>query len=134
MAMRPNKTRDHPGRTYRFYEGETVFDFGDGLSYTDFSYTVQNGDQHQLSLLDLNRQIDETRYRPHLAEMVLSVDVQVSNDGLSPGATVVMAFIKPPTAGSGDTGAPQRSLRRYEKVFLGRGEKKVVSLAFTAHD
>lgn len=30
--------RDPPGRTYKFYTGKPVFSFGDGLSYTTFSY------------------------------------------------------------------------------------------------
>merc|ERR1712226_1818891 len=34
MGMRPNKTTGNPGRSFRFYDGPTVFKFGDGLSYT----------------------------------------------------------------------------------------------------
>ena len=30
--------RDPPGRTYRFYTGTPVYQFGDGLSYTTFDY------------------------------------------------------------------------------------------------
>ena len=30
--------RDPPGRTYKFYTGTPVFEFGHGLSYTTFSF------------------------------------------------------------------------------------------------
>lgn len=29
--------RDSPGRTYKFYTGKAVFEFGTGLSYTSFT-------------------------------------------------------------------------------------------------
>ena len=35
MSMRPSST--NPGRTYKFYTGKPVFEFGFGLSYTTFS-------------------------------------------------------------------------------------------------
>jgi Fibronectin type III-like domain len=38
MNMRPDPSRSYPGRTYRFYIGETVYKFGYGLSYSKFSY------------------------------------------------------------------------------------------------
>ena len=31
--------RAPPGRTYKFYTGTPVYQFGDGLSYTTFKYT-----------------------------------------------------------------------------------------------
>ncbi|RAL44437.1 hypothetical protein DM860_011714 [Cuscuta australis] len=37
MNMRADPSRDYPGRTYRFYTGEKVYEFGHGLSYTNFS-------------------------------------------------------------------------------------------------
>ena len=30
--------RDSPGRTYKFYTGTPVFEFGQGLSYTTFTF------------------------------------------------------------------------------------------------
>ncbi|GAA0149567.1 glucosidase [Lithospermum erythrorhizon] len=38
MRMRPNASTGYPGRTYRFYTGKPVFEFGFGLSYTKYSY------------------------------------------------------------------------------------------------
>lgn len=38
MRMRPDPSQGYPGRTYRFYRGEKVFEFGYGLSYTKYAY------------------------------------------------------------------------------------------------
>ena len=35
--MRPSATS--PGRTYKFYTGQAIYQFGDGMSYTTFKYT-----------------------------------------------------------------------------------------------
>lgn len=37
MNMRPNASSGYPGRTYRFFTGPTLWEFGYGLSYTEFS-------------------------------------------------------------------------------------------------
>uniref|UniRef100_A0ACD5XHT0 Uncharacterized protein n=1 Tax=Avena sativa TaxID=4498 RepID=A0ACD5XHT0_AVESA len=37
MRMRADPASGYPGRTYRFYQGSTVYKFGDGLSYSKFS-------------------------------------------------------------------------------------------------
>jgi hypothetical protein len=37
--MRPNATTGNPGRTYRFYTGQAVYEYGSGLSYTTFTYS-----------------------------------------------------------------------------------------------
>lgn len=38
MGMRPNSETGNPGRTYRFYTGTPVYEFGYGLSYSRFEY------------------------------------------------------------------------------------------------
>ena len=38
MNMRPNKTTGCPGRTYRFYTGTPVFEFGHGGFYHEFYF------------------------------------------------------------------------------------------------
>jgi hypothetical protein len=36
--MRPNATTGNPGRSHRFYTGNASYSFGDGLSYTTWSF------------------------------------------------------------------------------------------------
>ena len=31
VNMRPNATANYPGRSYRFYTGPAIYEFGDGL-------------------------------------------------------------------------------------------------------
>ncbi|XP_077214415.1 putative beta-D-xylosidase 6 [Tasmannia lanceolata] len=38
MNMRADPSRNYPGRTYRFYTGEVVYEFGHGLSYSSYAY------------------------------------------------------------------------------------------------
>jgi len=42
MGFRPNKTNDSPGRSYRFYIDTPVYEFGTGLSYSNFTYQWMN--------------------------------------------------------------------------------------------
>ncbi|KAF7315476.1 Glycoside hydrolase family 3 protein [Mycena indigotica] len=41
MNLRPNKTSGNPGRTYQWYTGKPVIDYGFGLHYTTFSLQWQ---------------------------------------------------------------------------------------------
>ena len=50
MNMRADPFRGYPGRTYRFYTGNRVYGFGQGLSYTDFTYKFLSAPR-KLSLL-----------------------------------------------------------------------------------
>jgi beta-D-xylosidase 4 len=45
MNMRPDPATGYPGRTYRFYKGETVFSFGDGISYSTFEHKLVKAPQ-----------------------------------------------------------------------------------------
>jgi len=49
QSMRPSDT--NPGRTYKFYTGDAIYAFGDGLSYTTFAYTRVDGDIHKQQML-----------------------------------------------------------------------------------
>ena len=41
MGMRPNKQTGNPGRSYRFYTGQPIFKFGEGMSYTSFKHELR---------------------------------------------------------------------------------------------
>jgi len=140
MNMRPNATTGCPGRTYRFFTGEPVFKFGEGMSYTTFEATARApaaaaaaaAAAPPLSAAALNADIEATRYRPHTAPVVRTVEVAVSNTGVRAGAETILGFVSPPGAGTG--GEPLHSLRRFQKVHLAPGASSTVALGFTAHD
>ena len=139
MNMRPNVTTGCPGRGYRFFTGEPVAKFGDGLSYTTFRYEMigvaaagATAVTAVLSAASLDKVIEATRHRPHIAAVVYTVEIALTNTGSHAGAETVLGFVSPPGAGVG--GEPLRSLRRYEKLYLTSGARATATLRFTAHD
>ncbi|KAJ0044625.1 hypothetical protein Pint_04146 [Pistacia integerrima] len=40
MPLRPNPNLGYPGRTYKFFDGLTVYPFAYGLSYTQLKYSI----------------------------------------------------------------------------------------------
>ena len=146
MNMRP-ETKPHfpgwpicPGRTYRFFKGDPVYKFGAGMSYTTFAHTVASTtlatgevvEEVVLPVAELKAHIEQTRYRPHIAPVVLTVHVDVANTGERDGDEVLLGYAVPAHAGEGS--APLRSLRRYERVHVAVGAVQRVALGFTAHD
>ncbi len=101
------------GRTYRYFNGEPLWPFGYGLSYTKFSYsglvlpvdTINAGD----SL--------------HLA-------TTVTNTGSLAGDEVVQLYLKFPDF----QGAPIRALRGFERIHLTRGGSRTVEFTLNPRD
>jgi beta-glucosidase len=94
------------GRTYRYFQGEPLFPFGFGLSYTTFNY----------------RKLD-TPARTRTGEAV-NVAVEIENTGDRPGEEVVELYMKPSWG--------VKSLEGFQRVALKRGERKTVRFALTA--
>lgn len=97
------------GRTYRYFQGEPLFPFGYGLSYTTFAY----GDI----------QLPETA---KVGESV-KVVVPVSNQGKMCGDEVVQLYIKK----QGDAEGPLKTLRAFKRVHIHAGETVNVELELT---
>ena len=98
-------------RTYRYFDGEPLYPFGYGLSYTSFSYS--------------NPQVDNASVA---ADGTVTLSVDVTNSGAVAGDEVVQLYLTHP----GLNGAPIRSLQGFQRVHLDKGEKKTVS--FTVRD
>jgi beta-glucosidase len=94
-------------RTYRYFEGEPLFPFGFGLSYSSFAY---NG----LSLAATNIEAGQGD----------AVSVLVQNTSQRDGDEVVQLYLGFPQA----DGAPLRALRAFERVHLKAGESRRVRL------
>lgn len=120
MNMRPDPATGYPGRTYRFYTGDTVYKFGDGLSYTDFSHHLVDPPAQVSIPLDethICRSSDcESFYIHDQACRNIAFDVQltVRNTGIMSGAHTVFLFSSPPAVHK----SPQKHLLAFEKVFL----------------
>lgn len=94
------------GRTYRYFEGEPLYPFGHGLSYTTFDY----------SGLALDRA------SAHAGQPVKAT-VQVRNSGTRAGDEVVQLYVRAPQG----EGRALKDLRGFQRVHLQPGEAREVS-------
>jgi beta-glucosidase len=97
-------------RTYRYFDGEPLYPFGYGLSFTTFAYANARADKVAGSS----------------TEVTLSVDV--SNTGGKAGDEVVQVYLTHP----GVPGAPLRALKGFRRIHLEPGQKQTVQ--FTLRD
>jgi beta-glucosidase len=98
------------GRTYRYFGGEPLYAFGDGISYTRFTY-----DTPVLSTA-----------RVHAGQS-LDVSVTVHNGGERDGEEVVQAYLAYP----GATDAPRRALVGFQRVSVAAGKNRIVHLSIS---
>lgn len=94
------------GRTYRYMDGEALYPFGYGLSYTDFQISNVTCSSNEIHLDKPAR---------------LSLDI--SNTGDYPGGETIQIYVK---CNKKDTPNPQ--LKLLKKVFLQPGESKTVDV------
>ena len=97
------------GRTYRYFQGEPLFPFGHGLSYTTFTY----GDIQ----LPASAKDDET----------IKICVPVTNSGKMDGDEIVQVYIKKQS----DTEGPIKALRAFKRVHIPAGQTIQVELELT---
>ncbi|KAI4318697.1 hypothetical protein MLD38_032372 [Melastoma candidum] len=121
MNMRPDPATGYPGRTYRFYTGDTVYKFGDGLSYTDFSHSLIEAPALVAIPLDENhvcRSSSDCKsfdiQDAACQNVAFDVLVTVRNKGKIKGVHTVFLFSSPPALHQ----APQKHLLAFEKVSL----------------
>ncbi len=98
------------GRTYRYFDGEVLFPFGHGLSYTTFAYRD----------LQLPDSIQAGRDVP--------VQVKVTNSGARDGDEVVQLYVADVEA---SVSVPLRSLQGCKRVHLKAGETQTVAFSLT---
>src|SRR5579872_338997 len=101
------------GRTYRYFQGEPLWPFGYGLSYTTFSYS-------DLSLPNA----------PINAGGPLVASVTVTNNGKAAGDEVVQLYLKFPDI----SGAPIRALRGFQRIHLEPGASQKVEFHLQPRD
>ncbi|XP_050126551.1 beta-xylosidase/alpha-L-arabinofuranosidase 2-like [Malus sylvestris] len=128
MNMRPDASKGYPGRTYRFYTGETVYSFGDGLSYSTFNHKLVRAPKlvsipleeghvcHSSSCKSLD--VVEERCK----NLAFDIHLGVKNVGSMSGSHTVMVFSSPPAVHK----SPQKHLLGFEKVFLSAQREALV--------
>jgi hypothetical protein len=112
MQMRPSAV--NPGRTYKFYTGQAVYEFGAGLSYTTFAYSWSN--DSMISSYSINTLLKHTDQERRVLVQVFRVNV--TNTGSLAGDDVVLAFITPPKPILQDQTPPIKQLFGFERVHL----------------
>jgi beta-glucosidase len=100
-------------RTYRYFEGQPLYPFGYGLSYSKFEYS-----NLKLSSAELD------------AGSPLAVDVDVKNTSGKAGDEVVELYITFPKI----PGTPLRALRGFSRVHVEPGQAQHVKLTLQPRD
>ena len=101
------------GRTYRYFDGQPLYPFGFGLSYSTFAYS-----HAKLSAPTLKAGND------------VQVDVDVKNTSAVAGDEVVQVYLVFPKL----PGSPLRALRGFQRVSLRPGATAHVHLTLTPRD
>ncbi len=100
-------------RTYRYFDGEPLYPFGFGLSYTTFSYEKARVDREKVS-----------------GKEPVTISVEVKNTGAMASDEVVQLYL----THLGVAGAPLRALKGFQRVSIAAGEKKTVTFVLRERD
>jgi len=101
---------DMRGKTYRYFKGEPLYEFGYGLSYSTFKYSNLNIPSGQKTGDDIT----------------LSVAIENTSDVA--GDEIVQVYVQNTNA---DEFNPHKTLAAFERVSLQPGEKKTVSFTIS---
>jgi beta-glucosidase len=102
------------GHTYRYFEGEPLYPFGYGLSYTHFHYS-------DLEVEKSNIQAGES----------IQITVLVENTGDMAGDEVVQLYL---TDREASVPVPIRSLKGFQRIYLKSGQKERVEFTLGPRD
>ncbi len=97
---------DMKGHTYRYFEGKPVFAFGEGMSYSTFSYDSAKFRTHMKSINNID------------VAASYSLVISVTNTSKRDGEEVVQVYLKR----NDDTAGPIRTLRGFKRVMIKAGE------------
>jgi hypothetical protein len=116
-----------PGRSYRYYTGVPLYEFGFGLSYTTFTMNWTPQPPPPLSLM---------RVSPGAELPALSYTVVVQNTGKVAGDEVVLAYFKPsgtlPLGLLKGTPIEKKRLFAFERITLEPGASQTLKFSVNA--
>ncbi len=99
------------GRTYRYFDGEPLYAFGHGLSYTSFDYSDLKLDRRKVAITK-----------------TVQATVKVRNSGDRTGDEVVQLYLRPSRPERERAG---KELRGFQRITLQPGEERTLTFAFT---
>ncbi|MDR0763090.1 MAG: glycoside hydrolase family 3 C-terminal domain-containing protein [Bacteroidales bacterium] len=100
---------DMQGKTYRYFNGTPLYEFGYGLSYSTFEYSITNIPQ--------TIKVGDT----------VKITAEVKNTGKIDGDEVVQLYVSLPAGDSWKT--PVRTLQGFKRINLKAGESKNVEFS-----
>ncbi|CAM8942411.1 unnamed protein product [Rhodiola kirilowii] len=134
MRMRAVPSDGYPGRTYRFYEGSTVFPFGYGLSYSKLMYSFVHVSHNIIDLTETRetnplsseyfRKVSELKAQ--VCKTKVRVMVGVENLGEMASKHPVLLFVRPGKVADENRNSPLKQLVGFQTVSLGAGERREV--------
>ena len=98
-------------RTYRYFTGKPLYEFGYGMSYTKFVYGEVKLSSKKIA-----------------AGKSLTAEVRVTNAGARAGEEVAQLYLVPPADGNSGL-SPKLQLEDFQRVTLKPGESRVVTFA-----
>jgi len=102
------------GRTYMYFEGEPLYHFGYGLSYTKFEYSNLKTSSNELK-----------------ADDTITVSVDIENIGDKAGEEVVEMYVDYINS---SVQRPKKELKGFKRVMVKAGEKVTVELSLDSKD
>lgn len=136
MDMRPNATSGYPGRTYRFFTGEPIYEFGHGLSYRKVVHsfiTAQSPSPGPFAVptarqlgcgadgpSPANCAADDVQFCKNLAFRVeVHLSISSLHHGGPPASEVILLYVSTPGAGNG--GLPLKQLVDFKRTAVDEG-------------
>lgn len=110
MSLRPNETTGSPGRTYKWYNGTAIYEFGYGMHYTNFTASSSALSTTNFSISSLTSNCT-TAYQDQCAFHTFAIDVQ--NTGSVVSDYVTLGFL---TGSFGPQPYPKKSLVKYQRL------------------
>ncbi|KAJ6630581.1 glycoside hydrolase family 3 protein [Mycena sp. CBHHK59/15] len=127
MNLRPDSRTGNPGRTYKWYTGTPVFDYGFGLHYTTFALQWQTP---PAAVYDIAKLVANARSAAHLDLGAFDTfGVTVRNTGRVTSDFVVLLFVK---GTAGPAPHPNKALISYARMHsVGGGTGVTARLSVT---
>ena len=96
------------GKTYRYFRDKPLYEFGYGLSYSNFKYSGLKVSKSNLSKCD-----------------TLTVSFKIKNTGKYDGQEVPQLYVRDIES---DMPMPVKQLRNFDRVFIKKGQTKTITM------